>query len=216
MAARTRRRVVGFCAHRAASLRCGVFRARSARTPISRRLRGRSLAGHGDGLGSHRPGQGRGPPGRQAGARGRAGARSVDAGLGVHVPRQSLLEREAVQGSLPHADSPLPRRLRCKTLWESSMKVIWAALLSAILFHLSQGLADIWALAWFAPAPLLWLAYGDAPRWQVLLASLAAFAAGQIYLVQCYWERIPPAVIAPLALGLCVAFAIAVLVSRDA
>jgi len=95
------------------------------------------------------------------------------------------------------------------------MKVVLAALLSGIMFYLSQGLADVWALAWFAPAPLLWLAYGDTPRWQVLLASLAAFAAGQIYLVQCYWGRIPPSIIAPLALALCVAFAIAVLFSGE-
>ena len=96
------------------------------------------------------------------------------------------------------------------------MKVVPAALLSAVLFYLSQGLADVWALAWFAPAPLLWLAYGSAPRWQVLVASLVAFAAGQIYLVQCYWGRIPPSIIAPLAGALCVTFAITVLLSGQA
>ena len=95
------------------------------------------------------------------------------------------------------------------------MNVVLIALLSGIMFFLSQGLSDVWALAWFAPAPLLWLAYGDTPRWQVLLASLAAFAAGQVYLVQCYWGRIPPLLIAPLALVLCVAFAIAVLFSGE-
>jgi apolipoprotein N-acyltransferase len=96
------------------------------------------------------------------------------------------------------------------------MKVVLAALLSAILFYLSQGLADVWALAWFAPAPLLWLAYGNAPRWQVLLASVVAFAAGQSYIVQCYWGRIPPSIIAPLAGALCVTFAIAVVLSGEA
>lgn len=96
------------------------------------------------------------------------------------------------------------------------MKALSAALLSGIMFHLSQGLSDIWALAWIAPAPLLWLAYGDTPRWQLLLASLAAFAAGQIYLVQCYWGQIPSWIIAPLALCLCAAFAIAVLFSGEA
>jgi apolipoprotein N-acyltransferase len=96
------------------------------------------------------------------------------------------------------------------------MTALLAALVSGIMFYLSQGLADVWTLAWFAPAPLLWLAYGDTPRWQVLLASLAAFAAGQIYLVQCYWGRVPPSIIAPLALALCVTFAIAVLFSAEA
>jgi apolipoprotein N-acyltransferase len=96
------------------------------------------------------------------------------------------------------------------------MKVLLAALISGIMFYLSQGLSDVWALAWIAPAPLLWLAYGDTPRWQLLLASLAAFAAGEIYLVQCYWGQIPLWIIAPLALCLCVAFAIAVLFSGEA
>jgi len=96
------------------------------------------------------------------------------------------------------------------------MIVLLAALLSGTMFYLSQGLADVWALAWFAPASLLWLAYGDTPRWQVLLASLTAFAAGQMYLVQCYWGRIPPSIIAPLALALGVAFAVAVLFSGEA
>lgn len=96
------------------------------------------------------------------------------------------------------------------------MKALLAALISGIMFYLSQGLSDIWALAWIAPAPLLWLAYGGTPRWQLLLASLAAFAAGEIYLVQCYWGQIPLWIIAPLALSLCVAFAIAVLFSGGA
>lgn len=96
------------------------------------------------------------------------------------------------------------------------MKVLLAALVSGIMFYLSQGLADVWALSWLAAAPLLWLAYGDTPRWQLLFASLAAFAAGEFYLVQCYWGRIPPSIIAPLALGLCAAFAIAVLFSGEA
>jgi apolipoprotein N-acyltransferase len=34
------------------------------------------------------------------------------------------------------------------------MKVVLAALVSATLFYLSQGLADVWTLAWFAPVPL--------------------------------------------------------------
>ena len=96
------------------------------------------------------------------------------------------------------------------------MKVVLAALLSAVLFYLSQGLADVWALAWFAPAPLLWLAYGPVPRWQVLAAGVVAFAAGQIYLVQCYWGRIPPAILAPLVVALSVAFGISVVFAREA
>jgi apolipoprotein N-acyltransferase len=88
--------------------------------------------------------------------------------------------------------------------------------MSGILFFLSQGLADVWPLGWLAPVPLLWFAYGDAPRWQVFLASLAGFALGQAYLAQCYWGQLPPAVIVPLVVAMCVTFAIAVVFSGEA
>lgn len=74
------------------------------------------------------------------------------------------------------------------------MIVVLAALLSGAMFYLSQGLDNVWALAWFAPAPLLWLAYGKAPTWQVVLASMAAILAGAIYALQAY-TMMPPAVI---------------------
>jgi apolipoprotein N-acyltransferase len=96
------------------------------------------------------------------------------------------------------------------------MTALLAALLGGIMLYLSQGLADVWALAWIAPAPLLWLAYGDTSRWQVLVASLAAFAIGETYLLQCYWGQIPLAIIAPLAGVVCAAFALAVLFSGEA
>ncbi|HEY4145826.1 apolipoprotein N-acyltransferase [Pinirhizobacter sp.] len=66
------------------------------------------------------------------------------------------------------------------------MIVLFAMLLSGAMFYLSQGLADVWALAWFAPVPLLWLAYGRAPTWQVAGAGAVAILAGSAYAVQCY------------------------------
>lgn len=71
------------------------------------------------------------------------------------------------------------------------MIALAAALLSALFFYLSQGLDDAWALAWLAPAPILWLAYGKTPLWQVIAATLFAFLCGQIYVAQCY-ARLPP------------------------
>jgi apolipoprotein N-acyltransferase len=96
------------------------------------------------------------------------------------------------------------------------MRALLTAVVSGILFFLSQGLDDVWPLAWLAPLPLLWFAYGEAPRWQVLLASFAGFALGQLYLAQCYWGQIPPAVIVPLVAAMCVTFSIAVLFSGEA
>jgi apolipoprotein N-acyltransferase len=96
------------------------------------------------------------------------------------------------------------------------MRALLAAVMSGILFFLSQGVADVWPLGWLAPVPLLWFAYGDAPRWQVLLASLAGFALGQAYLAQCYWGQLPPAIIVPLVVAMCVTFAIAVVFAGEA
>jgi apolipoprotein N-acyltransferase len=66
------------------------------------------------------------------------------------------------------------------------MIVLLCAALSGAMFYLSQGLDDVWVLAWIAPLPLLWLAYGPAPRWQLFTAALAAFAIGQVYFLQIY------------------------------
>lgn len=66
------------------------------------------------------------------------------------------------------------------------MIVVFAALLSGAMFYLSQGLDNVWALAWLAPVPVLWLAYGETPLWQVILVSVVATLASMIYVAQCY------------------------------
>lgn len=66
------------------------------------------------------------------------------------------------------------------------MIVVVCMLLSGAAFYLSQGIDNLWLLAWIAPAPLLWLAYGRTPAWQVVLASAVAFFAGQVYSIQSY------------------------------
>ena len=72
-----------------------------------------------------------------------------------------------------------------------------AAALSGIMFYLSQGYGDVWVLVWFAPVPLLWLAYGDTPTWRVMLATAVALVGGTAYILQSpYLHLIPPAVIA--------------------
>ncbi len=94
------------------------------------------------------------------------------------------------------------------------MKIIVAALLGGAMFYLSQGMADLWWLAWIAPTPLLWLAYGEARWWAAALASIAAFALGQIYLFQCYAEFMPIAIIGAQVLILALLFTAAVLLAR--
>jgi apolipoprotein N-acyltransferase len=54
------------------------------------------------------------------------------------------------------------------------------------MFYLSQGPANAWPLAWLAPVPLLWLAFGGTPAWRLLAVSFLAFLIGQVYIAQCY------------------------------
>lgn len=64
------------------------------------------------------------------------------------------------------------------------MIAVLAAVLSGLMFYLSQGFDNVWGLAWFAPVPLLWLAYGKTPIWQVLTSSAVAVLASGGYLLQ--------------------------------
>jgi apolipoprotein N-acyltransferase len=96
------------------------------------------------------------------------------------------------------------------------MITLVCAVLSGAMFYLSLGLDDVWSLAWIAPLPLLWLAYGPAPRWQLFAASLAAYAAGQIYLLQCYWGMLPWFAIALMTLGFGMIFATTMVGARAA
>jgi apolipoprotein N-acyltransferase len=78
------------------------------------------------------------------------------------------------------------------------MIALVCALLSGAMFYFAFGLDDVWMLAWVAPAPLLWLAYGTAPRWQVAAASFFAAAMGTVYIFQAYGTYVLVAGIAML------------------
>jgi len=76
------------------------------------------------------------------------------------------------------------------------MITLLAAALSGLMFYLAQGFNDVWVLVWFAPVPLLWLAYGDSPTWRVMAATAIAILASVAYLLQSpYLHLIPPVVI---------------------
>ena len=74
------------------------------------------------------------------------------------------------------------------------MIALLATLLSGAMFYLSQGIDNVWPLAWFASVPLLWLAYGRTPIWQLVLVCATAILAGEIYVWQCY-STLPPLLI---------------------
>ncbi len=94
------------------------------------------------------------------------------------------------------------------------MTALLCAAFSGAMFYFSQGLDDVWWLAWFAPIPVLWLAYGEAPNWHLRLAALAAFACGQIYMVQSYWGMLPPLGLALMMFGMGALFAAAIRFAR--
>lgn len=66
------------------------------------------------------------------------------------------------------------------------MTALLCALISGGLFYSAYGLDNAWILAWFAPVPLLWLAYGNSSRWQVAAATFFASAMGMAYFFQAY------------------------------
>lgn len=82
------------------------------------------------------------------------------------------------------------------------MITLLAAVLSGVMFYLSQGFDNVWVLAWLAPVPLLWLAYGETPLWRVMVATAVAILASAGYILQSpYLHLIPPLVFIS-ALGL--------------
>lgn len=100
------------------------------------------------------------------------------------------------------------------------MIAVLCALLSGAMFYLSQGTADLWYLAWLAPAPVLWLAYGDTPNRQLVFSALAGFVIGQCYLFlyAIVFKIVPPAVGIPLMISTfllqAIAFPVAIIFSR--
>jgi apolipoprotein N-acyltransferase len=93
------------------------------------------------------------------------------------------------------------------------MKPLLAALLSGVLLYLSLGLSDMWFLAGFGLIPILWLAYTNVPIWQLILAAMCAWLAGQIYVFQCYGSVSPLLILSGL-LPLTILFPLALVFAR--
>lgn len=88
------------------------------------------------------------------------------------------------------------------------------AALSGLAFFASTGLGVIWPLAWLAPAPVLWLAFGQTRTRTIAIASFAAFAIGNTNLLPAYYDVLP---MVPFVIGIVVAalaFAGCVLAAR--
>ncbi len=90
---------------------------------------------------------------------------------------------------------------------------VLAAVLSGVMFYLSQGFDNVWVLAWFAPLPLLWLAYGKTPTWQVMAASASAILASVAYLLQLSYTP-PLGILIPVLVAYVALFCAAVWFAR--
>jgi apolipoprotein N-acyltransferase len=86
---------------------------------------------------------------------------------------------------------------------------IACALVSGLGFFFSIGLGDQWCLAWLAPVPVLWLAFGQIRPWRVFAAAFAAYAIGGANCLPAYWGAMPPAVLALAIAGPALLFALA-------
>jgi apolipoprotein N-acyltransferase len=94
------------------------------------------------------------------------------------------------------------------------MIAVACTLLSAAGFYFSLGLGSQWWLAWLAPIPILWLAFGESKTWAAFLASWAAFALGGTSWLRAYAGVLPGAVLI-LGIGVpALMFAVAVTGAR--
>ncbi|HUO94485.1 MAG TPA: hypothetical protein VMU22_16280 [Rhizomicrobium sp.] len=94
------------------------------------------------------------------------------------------------------------------------MIAIACALLSAIGFYFSVGLGDQWWLAWLAPIPVLWYAFGNTKPWPAFFVAFFAMALGVANLLTAYGGTMPLPVLALIIAGPSIAFAVAVVGAR--
>ena len=94
------------------------------------------------------------------------------------------------------------------------LRALVCAALSGVCFYLSNGLGEVWYLAWIAALPILWLAYGNQPRITVAGAAFLAYFIGQTNIVIGYWGDLPTITLIIALFVPPVVFAVAVLFGR--
>ena len=94
------------------------------------------------------------------------------------------------------------------------MIAIACLILTAAGCYFSYGLGTAWWLAWLAPVPALWLAFGATPSWQAFLVAWGAVTLGLTSLVHAYFHVLPVPVLAIDILCASLPFALAVMGAR--
>jgi apolipoprotein N-acyltransferase len=94
------------------------------------------------------------------------------------------------------------------------MRSVAAMLLTAAGCYFSFGLGDAWWLAWLAPVPVLWLAFGELKLSMAFLAAWGGFALGLTSLLRAYVHVLPGQVLALNILAPSLLFALATIGAR--
>ncbi|MDE2132980.1 MAG: hypothetical protein KGM97_04625 [Alphaproteobacteria bacterium] len=94
------------------------------------------------------------------------------------------------------------------------MLALLCAAASAVCFYFSTDLGALWPLAWIAPVPVLWLAFGKTQGWTSFFAAWAASVLGGLNLLPAYLGSLPlPVLLIAIVLpGFC--FAVSVMGAR--
>jgi len=94
------------------------------------------------------------------------------------------------------------------------MTALLCAFASGAGFYFSTDLGTFWPLAWLAPIPVLWLAFGPARGWTAFLAAWAAGVIGGLNLLPAYAGTLPASVLVLAILGPGLYFAASVMGAR--
>ena len=92
--------------------------------------------------------------------------------------------------------------------------VLACTLLSALGFYFSIGLGEQWWLAWIAPVPVLWLAFGESSAGVAFPAAFLAAALGGCSYLRAYLGLLPSVVLATVILSFASTFALSALGAR--
>ncbi len=93
------------------------------------------------------------------------------------------------------------------------MIALLCAAASAIAFSLAHGTANLWPLAWIAPVPLLWLAFGNERVGRVALSAFVGYAVGQFGMLSPYVRDMGATVLVAAA-GPALVFTLVLLAAR--
>ena len=94
------------------------------------------------------------------------------------------------------------------------MRAIACVMLTAVCGFFSFGLGNAWWLAWLAPVPVLWLAFGETRPWVAFLAAWGAFALALTSLLRAYVNVLPGPILVLEVLGPSLLFALATMGAR--